>query len=223
MDLLRGLDVARFQNEIDWMSVPEERVFAYLGMYDWKNLVVDNQLERNVREGSAAGKVLGGYMRTNPVRWTPDQEARRMVGLLSTYDLADPGRLWPAVDIEPTGTPGDATVDWPEWTHGFFDAWTDLTDLPLMVYSSGSYFSTRLGGTEDWPDWVRLWVGHSERYSRPKGMAAEDWAGKTFWETEKAAVHQYTTTGQVPGITPLVDLDCLMPGVELEHITLQAA
>lgn len=222
--LTRGGDFARFQEVVDWALLPADREFAYLGMWDWQNLVVDKQLARNVLEGSVAGRTLGGYMRVNPTRWTPAQEARRMLALAAAHNLLAPGRLIPAVDIEPTGDKeADKLVNWPQWTASFFDSWRTLSGLPLVVYSSGSYFSTLLGGTGGWPLWVKCWVGHSEKYSRPAGLKAEDWAGKTWYEPQRCVVHQYTTTGRLAGISKPVDLDCLMPGVQLSDITLHAA
>ncbi len=218
----RGEDVSRFQKLIDWQKLPAERVFAYLGMWDWQNLVVDNQLARNIAEADQAGRVVGGYYRVDPTRWTAEQEARRMLDLLVQHGLDKAGRLIPAVDIEPTGKPGDELVDWPKWTREFFAAWERLTKLPLIVYSSGSYFTSLLGGTADWPAWIKCWVGHTEKYSNPPGLPAEEWAGRTAHEAERAVVHQYSHTGRLDGIDGDVDLDCLMPGTRLADITLQA-
>lgn len=225
--MIRGVDVARFQR-VDWDAVPMEREFALIGMLDWREQQIDNQAELNVREGSRTGRLLGGYLRANPPRWSPATEARRFVGLLAHLGLSSPGRLWPAIDIEPTGDrAADARVDWPTWTREFLAAYRDLCGLPLLVYSSGSYFGGLLGGTTSWPEWVRCWVGHSERYARPAGTPAEEWAGRTWYEPERVVLHQYSTTGQVPGVTSpaggpqATDLDCLMPGRALADITLR--
>lgn len=221
VDLIRGGDYSRFQGPIDWDQVPPERRLAILGMWDWVNLVVDNQLARNVAEAKRTGRVLGGYMRVNPVRWIASVEAKRMLDLLVQHGLDQPGCLWPSVDIEPTNTPADATVNWPQWTREFFAAWRSLTKLPLIVYTSGSWFKALLGGTADWPADIKVWVGHTEQWGTPKGITAEQWAGKTPYELERAVIHQYSHTGRLSGVTGDVDLDCLMPGVALESITLQ--
>lgn len=220
-DLIRGGDYSRFQGPIEWDRVPSDRLLAIIGMWDWVNLAVDQQLARNVREAKRTGRTVGGYMRVNPTRWPAATEAKRMLELLAEHDLGQPGCLWPSVDIEPTNTPADATVDWPRWTRDFFKAWAELTDLPLLVYTSGSWFASLLGGTADWPSWVKCWVGHTEQWSVPKGVPTEEWAGKTKHELERAVVHQYSHTGRLSGIAGDVDLDCLMPGVALESITLQ--
>lgn len=223
MDLLRGFDFSAWQKEIDWDQVPTDRVFGYLRVFEWRDATVDTQIQRNVLHASATGRTVGGYLRVDPTRWTPQCEAARFYGLLASFGLLAPGRLIPAVDIEPTGALGDKTTNWPQWAAAFFDAWRMMTGLPLVVYSSGSYFPGLLGGTAGWPPWVKCWVGHSEKYSRPKGLAAEAWAGGTWYEPDRAVVHQYTTTGSLPGVSTPVDLDCLMPGVALGDVTLKAA
>lgn len=223
MALMRGLDVSRFQGVVNWNAVPAEREFVIVGAFDWRAGEVDNQLTRNVNEASRQGRVVGGYVRANPPRYAPHVEVRRLAGILGAYGLLSPGRLWPVIDVEPTGVQADdVRVDWSAWTRSFFDAWDTLTGLPLLVYSSGSYFTSLLGGTTTWPDWVKVWVGHSERYSRPKGLTAEQWAGGTWYEPSRAVIHQYTTTGTVSGITGAVDLDCLMPTVSLRDVVLRA-
>ncbi|SES20792.1 glycoside hydrolase family 25 protein [Lentzea albida] len=222
LDVVRGVDVSRFQKLIDWLKLPKNRDFAYLGMWDWKNAVVDGFLARNIAEADKAGKTIGGYYRVDPTRWTAEQEARRMVDLLRQYGLDQPGRLIPCADIELTNTPGDNAVNWPEWTRAFFAAWRSLTAMPLIIYSSGSWFRSLLGGTADWPPWVRCWVGHTAKYSDPPGLPDEEWAGKTPHESDRAVMHQYSHTGRLPGVEGDVDLDALMPGVRLADITLQA-
>lgn len=227
----RGLDASAYQYDIDWAKVPTGIHFAYLRMFDWRADRLDDQIGRNVFGGSR-GRVLGGYHRVDPVRRTPSQEASIFVALLRATGLDCPGRLIPAVDIEPTGDKvADGKVDWPRWTREFFAIYRTVTPdvLPLMVYTSGSYFDSLLGGTADWPTWVTCWVGHSEKYSRPAGLPAEEWAGKTWYQRGRARVHQYTTSGHLSGITypdgrpREVDLDSLMPGVELADVMIPLA
>lgn len=219
----KGFDGSAWQGTIDWSTVPADRAFAYLRLVEWRMTLLDEQIQRNVLGAAVSGRLVGGYHRVDPTRWSPEREAARFVGLLATFGLSAPGRLWPAVDIEPTGTAADRAVDWPQWSKRFFSVYRDLTGLPLLVYSSGSYFGGLLGGTASWPDWTRCWVGHSEKYARPAGLPAEEWAGKTWYAPDRAAVHQYSVTGDLPGITTKVDLDCLMPGVSMSDITLRAA
>jgi GH25 family lysozyme M1 (1,4-beta-N-acetylmuramidase) len=223
LDTPRGLDVSEWQNLPDWASIPVDRAFSYVRVFEWRTGKTDGQAARNVAEASRTGRLVGGYHRADPTLRTPVEEARRFLGLLATFGLLAPGRLRPAIDIEPTNTVRDSSVDWPRWTREFFTAYRDLCSLPLLVYSSGSYFTSWLGGVADWPEWVRTWVGHSEKYSSPKGLPAEEWAGRTPYTPGRTAVHQYSTTGQLSGITTAVDLDCLMPGVTFGDLVLRAA
>ena len=229
--LMRGLDASAYQNTPDWAAVPSNREFAYLRLFEWRTGQIDSQISSNALMASASGRIVGGYHRADPTKWTAAQEARRFIGLLGYYGLSNPGRLRPAIDIEPTGATADANVDWPRWTREFFAAWRDLTTVPLRVYSSGSYFASKLGGVEDWPSWVDCWVGHSEKYSIPtRNMPAEEWAGGTQYTLGgRTVVHQYSVTGLLPGITKPdgslreTDLDCLMPGKSITDLVLQAA
>jgi GH25 family lysozyme M1 (1,4-beta-N-acetylmuramidase) len=227
----RGLDGSSFQYRIDWDKVPLSIVFAYFRMFDWRADRVDDQVGRNVLFASER-RVVGGYHRADPVRRSPAQEAAVFVALLRALGLDCPGRLIPAIDIEPTDDPaGNKRVDWPKWTREFFTYYRALTSspLPLVVYSSGSYFDTLLGGTADWPAWVSTWVGHSERYAKPAGTPAEQWAGKTWYQPARTLVHQYTTTGLLSGITypdgraRETDLDAIMPNRSLADAMIRPA
>lgn len=230
LDLTRGLDASEYQYVPDWSSIPVDRQFCWLRLFEWRTGAVDKQLARNVLEASRTGRVVGAYLRADPTLRSPAEEARRLLGLAAVHGLLAPGRLWPAIDIEPTGTARDRGLDWGKWTRAFFAEYRALSGLPLMVYSSGSYFSVWLGGVADWPSWVKCWVGHSEKYSQPQGLSAEEWAGRTqYLLGGRTAVHQYSVTGLLPGITypdghpRETDLDCLMPGVNLADLVLRAA
>lgn len=232
LDLKRGVDISAWQGLFNWAALDPRVVFAMLRLFEWRadggsyNGVrwpwgIDVQLDRNVRLGAERGVVLGGYHRVDPTRWTPEEEARRMIGLLNLYGLLCPGRMRPAVDIERTGNKdADDAVDWPEWTRQFFVAWRELTDMPLRVYAAGSEFVSLLGGVADWPDWVDAWVGHTTAWSTPiKNIPPDDWAGKTHHILAgRAVLHQYAK----PPAAAL-DLDCLMPGKTWANAVLTAA
>lgn len=228
LNLVRGKDISGWQGPFDWASLDAATVFLMLRLFEWRPTGgtswpwgIDHQLDRNVRMGAQYGKVVGGYHRVDPTRWTPEVEARRMVGLLNLHGLLAPGRMRPAVDIEPTGDKAaDANVDWPKWTRGFFAAWSELTAAPLRVYTSGSYFQSLLGGVAEWPAWVDCWVGHTTEWSTPvKNMPPDEWAGRTqHLLGGRAVLHQYAK----PPAAPL-DLDCFMPGKTWADAVLTAA
>jgi len=208
--LTRGRDLSLWNGERDWASDPVE--FAMLRLFEWRdndNWGLDHALARNVHDASVHGKVIGGYHRADPTRWTAEVEARRMISILAAYGLLAPGRMRPAVDIERTGKAEDAHVDWPRWTRQFFDAWHTLTACPLRVYAAGGDFGGLLGGVSDWPVWVDGWVGHTTAWSAPvKNLPPDEWAGKTPYTLNgRAVLHQYAKPPAAD-----TDLDCFMPG-----------
>lgn len=208
--LTRGRDLSAWNGEHDWGSDPVE--FAMIRLFEWRQgekWGEDAQLVRNLVESAMYGKVIGGYHRVDPTRWTPRVEARRMIGMLTASGLLAPGRMRPAVDIERTGVKSaDDKVDWPRWTRGFFDAWNELTSCPLRVYAAGSEFGTLLGGVTDWPSWVDGWVGHTTEWSTPRNLAPDDWAGRTQYALNgRAVLHQYAKPPAAD-----TDLNCFMPG-----------
>lgn len=221
-DLVRGRDISAWQGLFDWAMLEPAAAFVMLRLFEWRagaSWGIDVQLDRNARLGAQHGRVLGGYHRVDPTRWAPVVEARRMVGLLDLYGLLAPGRMRPAVDIERTGTPGDATVDWPRWTREFFTSWRELTAAPLRVYAAGSDFQALLGGVADWPDWVDGWVGHTTAWSTPKNLPPNEWAGKTQHTLGgRAVLHQYAKPPAAD-----TDLDCFMPGKTWADAVLTAA
>lgn len=227
LNLVHGKDISGWQGEYDWQADGFGAEFYMLRLFEWRAgggtnwpWGIDHQLDRNVRLGAQHGKVLGGYHRVDPTRWTAEVEARRMVGVLNAHGLLAPGRMRAAVDIERTGTSGDANVDWPRWTRQFFAAWREITGMPLRVYAAGSDFASLLGGVSDWPSWVDCWVGHTTAWSTPvKNMAPAEWAGKTQHTLGgRAVLHQYAKPPAAP-----TDLDCVMPGKTWADVVLTAA
>lgn len=118
--------------------------------------------------------------------------------------LLGPGSLVPMLDMEDVSIEGIANTFIPV----FFDV---LGEPGLIVYANLDW----------WTNVLRpgLWgarniVGAIAHYNGNPGQP-----GLTY---PQMAVHQYSETGQVPGITT-VDLDCLMSGWALDHITIPGA
>lgn len=221
-DLVRGKDISAWQSTYNWAAEPALFEFFMLRLFEWRagsTWGIDAQLHRNVELGAQYGKVLGGYHRVDPTRWTPEVEARRMVGVLNAYGLLAPGRMRPAVDIERTGTAADAGVTWAVWTRQFFAAWRELTNMPLRVYAAGGDFASLLGGVADWPEWVDAWVGHTTQWAPIKNISPDKWAGQTPHTLGgRAVLHQFAKPPAAD-----TDLDCIMPGKTWRDVVLTAA
>lgn len=231
-ELLRGIDVSRHQKTVAWNAVPDRVAFAYLGVRHWSTGELDWEAANNVVGCHRRGVLAGGYQRVNPLRNTPEREAALMVDALRHLDLLGPGRLLPALDVEPVESGVDreteAGIDMRVWVRELFAAWMDLSDgVRILWYTSGSFYASKYGGVGGVPAGVALWPAHwSGNYSAPRNpnndaSLAEQWAGHTTYQGDAdhpALVHQYWSKGAVPGIEGPVDLDCLMPGVKLAAV-----
>ena len=231
-ELLRGVDVSRNQKAISWPAVPDRVAFALIGLRHWPTGELDWEAANNVVGCNQRGVIAGGYQRINPLRNTPEREAAMLVDALAFLDLFGPGRLLPAIDIEPVESGKDreaeAGIDMHVWVRAFFAAWMHLTSgVRILWYSSGSYYAGKYGGMSGIPAGVSLWPAHwSGPFSNPKNptndpILAEQWAGSTPYVGDAehpALIHQYWSKGTVPGIEGPVDLDCLMPGVRLTDV-----
>lgn len=145
---------------------------------------------------------------------------------------------------KPINREADAGIDMRAWVRRLFVAWTDMAPDPRLIwYSSGSYFRDRYGGMAGIPTAARLCVAHWARDPNNPKPQSEDpavieaWAGKspyTLPNSDRYAgdadhpvlIHQYSSRGRLPGIGPdpdtgkpiNVDLNCLMPGVQLSDV-----
>jgi hypothetical protein len=62
-------------------------------------------------------------------------------------------------------------------------------------------------------------VAHTEKYSIPKGLPAEEWAGKANNFNNKGLIHQYTNSLHLSGVTTTtVDGNALFPGIKLKQV-----
>lgn len=221
----RGVDVSRFQGYINWETMPTWIEFAYIGLLDWRNDCVDKMARSNAVNASRT-RVTGGYYRVDAVRRSPYAEAMNMLNIIDRLGLMLPGNLFPAVDIEPTNdVEGSAKVNWANWTRDFIDLYALHSEVPLMLYGSGSFLrdKVRANGLDSR---IRLWVGHTAKWAKPAGQTPDEFAGKTdFTFDGRTAIHQFDSEAIVSG-SPLgtkFDRNQLMAGVTLKDITIPMA
>ena len=213
-----GIDVSRFQEEIDWKRVATDRVsFAFVqasrGSGDDctvrpRRCGADGWYAFNYENARAVGIPVGAYHRAfvnGDSLYEARQDAReeaavflQRVGRLRRKDLL------PVLDLEP---PYDGLT--PRQLRGWTRVWLDRVRRELgvrpMIYTS-QYGWRPTGDTRMFAQaGHRLWVANWEVPSPL--MPARNWAGQGW------SVWQFTSTGRVRGIRGPVDLNRLGTGI----------
>ncbi|WP_407075455.1 glycoside hydrolase family 25 protein [Saccharopolyspora gloriosae] len=184
MASIPGIDVARYQGEPDWAAVRGAGfAFSYIKATEGVGYVSPT-LDSQLNGARAAGLVTGLYHFARPDTNSPQAEAADFAGQLARTNSSGAGNLPPCLDME------TEAADLGAWIKGFVDALRGHTGRnEVVVYASSSWFSDKLA-TDSWVDpGVFLWVAH---YGQPPGQPG--------FLTDRVAIHQHASDGQVPGI-----------------------
>ncbi|MBK7859909.1 MAG: carboxypeptidase regulatory-like domain-containing protein [Archangiaceae bacterium] len=184
---LEGLDVSVWQGTINWSAVKNAGK-QFVVIRAAHGLSTDTRFATNWTQAKSVGIIRGAYQWLVPSQ-SVTQQANLMVSLMSTMTADD---LPPVVDVEEAGTTTPAQLA------ALVQQWVDIvqagTGRKPVIYS-GSYF---------WDDHVKsasfntlpLWIPN---YGVTCPRLPSVWSN---W-----AMHQYTSTGSVSGISGNVDLD----------------
>jgi GH25 family lysozyme M1 (1,4-beta-N-acetylmuramidase) len=188
-----GADVSDNQGSINWTAVASSGIqFSYVKLSEGENSSYSTAAAQ-LNGATNAGLTTGGYHFARP-NYSPQANAAAFAEQLLALNAIE-GHLPPCLDLEVgTGYLGD-------WASAFVTELRRLTGCTrVMVYSSLSFFKTQI--TESWmDDDVLLWLAHI-------GVPA----GQVGYSSPRLAMHQYSFTGQVPGVSGNVDFDvALMP------------
>jgi lysozyme len=188
---VHGVDVSKYQGEIDWDSVKESGVsFAFIKATEGGDST-DSKFHRNWAAAKSAGVPRGAY---HFVYWcrSPLEEIANFERIVPV----DPDALPPVLDVE--ATPTSKTCPRTLYREEVLvDMRKMLEELERhygkkpIIYSSVDFYQSILhsGALAEYPIWVRSTKYHPQvRYGDRK------W---TFW--------QYRSDGNVPGIPALVD------------------
>lgn len=192
-----GIDVSRYQGNIDWAAVKEAGVqFAMLRLgyrgYGSGALVMDTYFQQNIQGAQANGIEVGVYFFSQAI--TPEEgaeEARFCLNALKGYNITYPIVFdWEPYDssLEPR-TDGLDDKILTQCAVAFCEE-VEAAGYQSMVYSNLTYFYLHfdLNQLVDYPLWL------AQYNSRPSFYYHFD-----MW--------QYSGTGQVPGIDGNVDLN----------------
>ena len=181
--LARGIDVSRWQGEINWSQVAADDVsFVMLGTRS--KGVVDPYFHRNIQQASAAGVKVGVYIYSLAVTVEmAEAEADFVLDLIHDYPVSYPV----AFDMEDSTQGNLSKEELAAIANAFCKKISDSGYYPI-VYANEKWLKNKLDmSLMDYPVWVA-------RYS-----ARPSYQNPVMW--------QATSTGSVKGINGNVDID----------------
>jgi lysozyme len=193
-----GIDVSYHHGTIDWQQVAAAgKRFAFVRATAG-TLTADTAYAANYWGARAAGVAVGSYHFANP-DFAPNDASNEAAWFLWNATVTS-GDLVPVLDLEVTNglDPASLTTWAQTW---LWQVWAGTGVRPI-IYTNPNFWSTAMANT-DWfarNGYTVLWIANWTTASAPT-VPADNWAGTgwSFW--------QHTSTGVVPGISGLVDLD----------------
>lgn len=177
-----GIDVSRFQGDIDWDKVAASGVkFAFIQIS--RSLTdVDMKFDYNWQRAKDVGILRGAYQ-----RFQPNEDALAQAELfLSKLGPYQAGDLPPVLDVE------DEDGMTPAQIEAGVRTWIDHVETELgvrpIIYT-GYYFWRDEVASADFSEYP-LWIAN---YGSDCPLVPEKW---TTW-----TIHQYSSTATIPGIT----------------------
>lgn len=185
MAYVRGIDVSVYQGLIDWNAVKNSGVqiaIVKIGGGD-AGLYYDSRATTNYYGAKNAGIAIGGYWFAGG--GDARHEAEYFVNGMSPLEVNDVLVLdWEIKHADPVG-----------WCTAFVNRVHELTGVWPLIYFNGSTWNAYNWSpvTNNCGVWV-AWYDRDPEGTLPVG-------GKVY------VMHQYTSSGSVPGIAGRVDLD----------------
>ncbi|MFD2245416.1 glycoside hydrolase family 25 protein [Pontibacter ruber] len=199
---VRGIDVSKYQRDIDWVKVRESEVgFAFLKATEGARLK-DSHFARNWEQTYQAGIIRGAYHFYVPHQ-KPEKQAKNFI---NTVKL-EPGDLPPVLDVEVRGRKPikEFRSDLKEWLVLVERAY----GVKPILYTGYSFYKDHLEG---YFDEYHLWIAH---YKVPElALKRNDKTRLAFW--------QHTDNGEIDGIEGTVDCNIFYgSSQELRNICLK--
>ena len=196
---VHGTDTSRFQTSVDWRLARSNGVnFAFIKATEGGDLL-DPLFKSNWRAARAAGVHAGAYH-----FWYHCRPGNEQARWFIRHVPRGPGALPPVLDIEwtpfsPTCTRRPPTDELLRETQDFIDIVARHYGQRPIVYVSPDIFRerelVRLRGVDFW---LRSVAGHPQEV-----YPGQSW---TFW--------QYTSSGQIPGIAGMADINAFNGSAE---------
>ncbi|KPU45545.1 N-acetylmuramoyl-L-alanine amidase LytC precursor [Oxobacter pfennigii] len=186
---IKGIDVSRYQGDIDWKAVKDagyEFAIIRISGVSSNGLFTDVNAIKNVNGAKAAGLVVGGY---HYAYFKNAEEAQEEANYFVSI-IKDMGLKYAVLDIEYPGAKGDLT----QASLKFLDTVSSVAQP--VLYSYPLFIDSHLTSkVTKYP----LWIAHYG-VSSPKVPVWPEWK---IW--------QMTSQGSVPGIKGNVDINIMKP------------
>jgi lysozyme len=186
---IHGIDVSRYQQDIDWKLVKEMQVkkinigFAFIKATEGTSYV-DEQFKENMESAKEAGMARGAYHFFIPSR-SGKLQAANFIDIVKLKK----GDLPPVLDVEQAN--GVAVADMQQRIAEWLTIVEKKYNVKPIIYSNADFYKTYLAGKfDDYP----LWVAHYLVKDKPR--INRNWL---FW--------QHSERGQVSGIRTNVDFN----------------
>lgn len=186
---IKIIDVSRHQGTIDWKRVAADGVMGVFIKATEGIGYTDPLFRANVQGALAAGLKVGFYHYCRPETGnTAVKEAESFLTAVAGLSAVLPHVL----DVEGEAANCGATK-LTDWCYNWLDTVEQRSGHRAMVYTGASFAKTYLGTKlSKWP----LWVAH---YGVNQPMANPTW--------QRWSVFQYSSSGEVAGISGNVDLN----------------
>ncbi|MCI7598853.1 MAG: GH25 family lysozyme [Prevotella sp.] len=199
-NLVHGIDVSRYQGEIDWPTVAQENVisFVYIKATEGSSHI-DSRFRENFRGAREVGLRVGAYhflSWKSPVRSQFENYKRHVPK--SEIDLL------PMVDVEKSGVGGWSAEQINDSLQVFCDLVKDHYGKRPVIYTYSHFYNTYL--YERFHNYY-LFIANYNHYPNIKGVGQHN-----IW--------QKSERGRMNGIKGFVDLDVLSNGTTLEDISM---
>lgn len=193
MPVRSGIDISHYQGTVDWAKVPRDTVqFVYAKATEGTDLV-DSQYFNNSAGCAKARIPFGSYHFAHPQNdWRKDLD-----NFCKTVGFLNPTDLPPALDLEATG--GLGAADLRNWAQNWLQGCQDRLGRQPVLYSSASFLTGQLGGCNGLGAYCTVWVAKWSGSTLAEPAVPATWPQWAFW--------QYSSKGQVAGISGDVDLD----------------
>ncbi len=194
---VEGLDVSYHSGRVDWTAaVAHGHRFALTlatSGDDFRDPFFISHWER-MRQ---AGLLRGAYH-----FFEPDDDPEIQARTFLSQVVLEPGDLAPVVDIETRGSP--APDDLPERLRTFVDIVEKAVGAKPIIYTGPTFWNQNMNREfGDYPLWI-------SEYGVPEPHVPAGWKAWQLW--------QWRGDADLPDVAPVVDLDRLSPGTDLETL-----